>query len=411
MSDEFNAEPHNGAPLDPEPAPAPEPVSAPVAPEPAPAAHVAVTGTSKPGRIRSGAVWWGVILIAGGLALLASQLVPQFQLWRFWPLIIIAFGIRAMFGSSGTPWSIKALTEGLSTVAVGLIFLGQMLGYLAWDVWLNILRLWPLLLVALGLEIAGKGLRSEWVRALGNVVVIGGLAYGALVMTSTGGWPPVIVVPAGETLPFEFGADNLSSAEEGTARIEGGVGELTVSAGPELATAKGHSPFEPEFEVTRDPGTADVMIGLGEHTWGPTDSNTELDVTLSEDVVWDLDISAGVTEYDIDLTDLMLSALVLDAGVSDGTVTLGDSDAAGIDEGIPVEIESGVSALRIRIPEGDNVRVTIQQGLTGVDMRGSWDRDRDEDTSVYESDRFDDDGAYWDIEIQAGIGGITVEYY
>ena len=227
-------------------------------PAPAPVAHVAVTAAEKPSRTRSGAVWWGVILIVGGLALLASQLVPQFQLWRFWPLIIIAFGIRAMFGTSGTPWSVKALTEGLSTVAVGLIFLGQMLGYLAWDVWLNILRLWPLLLVALGLEIAGKGLKSEWVRALGNVVVIGGLAYGALVMTSTGGGWPVVFMPAGESEPFEFSAEAESGVEDGTARIEGGVGELTVSAGAALATAEGRSPFDPEFDVMSGSRSADV---------------------------------------------------------------------------------------------------------------------------------------------------------
>ena len=134
-------------------------------------------------------------------------------------------------------------------------------------------------------------------------------------------------------------------------------------------------------------------------------------MTLSEDVVWDLDVSAGVTEYDLDLSELVLSALVLDAGVSDGTVTLGESDAGDADDAIPVEIESGVSALRIRVPEGDSVRVTVQEGLAGVDMRGDWDRVEDEDPKVYESDRFDDAGAYWDIEIQAGIGGITVEYY
>jgi len=398
MSDENTPVPENGAPVEPEPSPIP-------------VATVAVTAAAKPGRVRSGAVWWGVILIVGGLALLASQLMPQFQFWRFWPLIIIAFGIRAMFGTSGTPWTIKALTEGLSTIAFGLIFLGQMLGYLAWDVWLNILSLWPLLLVALGLEIAGKGLKSEWVRALGNVVVIGGLAYGALVMTSTSGWPPLVFVQTGESEPFEFSADAEAGVEEGTARIEGGVGQLTLSSGAELATAEGQSPFEPEFDVTSTSRSADVKIGLGSHSWGPGDNNTELDVTLSEDVVWDLDVSAGVTEYDLDLTDLMLSTLVLDAGVSDGTVTFGASDAGDADDAIPVEIESGVSALRIRVPEGDSVRVTIQQGLTGVDMKGSWDRGGDSETRIYESDGFDDDGAFWDIEIQAGIGGITVEYY
>lgn len=398
MSDENTPMPDSGPPVQPEPAPTP------VTP-------VAVTNAERSGKVRSGAVWWGVVLIVGGLMLLASQLMPGFQLWRFWPLIIVAFGIRAMFGTTGTPWSIKALTEGLSTVAFGLILLGQMLGYLAWDVWLNIIKLWPLLLVALGLEIAGKGLRSEWVRALGNLVVIGGLAFGALVMTPTGSWSPLVFVQTGETLPFEFGADNLARAEEGTALIEGGVGQLTLAAGDPLATAKGRSPFEPEFDVTNTSRSADVRISLGEHNWGPADGATELDVTLARDVVWDLEVRAGVSEYDLDLSELLLSSMVLDAGVSDGTLTLGRSDAGDAEGAIPVEVRAGVSALRIRVPEGDDVRVTIQQGLSGVDMRGGWDRSGNEGTRVYESDGFDDGGAYWDIEVRAGVGGIIVEYY
>jgi hypothetical protein len=65
----------------------------------------------------------------------------------------------------------------------------------------------------------------------------------------------------------------------------------------------------------------------------------------------------------------------------------------------------------VRVPEGDNVRVVIGQGLTGIDVKGSWASDRDGDRRVYESDGFRDSGTFWDIEIDAGIGGITIEYY
>ena len=167
--------------LEPAPGPAPSPMSAP-----------AVTVPTVPSPRRRTGVWWGVALVMVGLGLLVSQFAPGIQLWRFWPLIIIAFGVRAMFGSGEGRWGIRHLFEGLTTVTVGLVFLGQMLGYLGWDVWLNILRLWPLLIVSLGLELIGKGLKSEWVRALGSIVVIAGLAYGALVMTPTGGWPPFV---------------------------------------------------------------------------------------------------------------------------------------------------------------------------------------------------------------------------
>jgi hypothetical protein len=48
--------------------------------------------------------------------------------------------------------------EGLTLVAVGLIFLGNTTGALPWSVWISIFSLWPLLLVAAGVDLIGKGL-------------------------------------------------------------------------------------------------------------------------------------------------------------------------------------------------------------------------------------------------------------
>jgi len=389
-------------PVEPAEQPAPTPV---VVAEPRPVAVPAA-----PVRRRTGAIWWGVLLVIFGGALLASQFAPSVQLWRYWPLIIIAFGVRALFGSSAEPWTIRHLGEGMTTIAFGLVFLGQMLGFLGWDVWLNILRLWPLLLVALGLEIIGKGLHSEWVRLLGSVVIVGGLAYGALVMTTTGGWI-FSGMPVGSTEAFDLSAPHDPDVTEGSAMVEGAVGTLTLEAGDMLVTAEGRSPFEPEFEAEAGGSKADVRAGLGSHAWGPFEGRASLDVTLDREVLWDLNVSAGVTEYEVDLRDLNLSDLTFDAGVSDGTLTLGPSDAGDASDPIPISIESGISSLTIRIPEGDDARVVIRGGLVGIDTLGDWSSGREGDDRVYESAGFSDSGAYWEIAIDAGIGGITVEYY
>jgi hypothetical protein len=350
------------------------------------------------------------MLVLFGIALLVSQFLPGVHLWRYWPLIIVGFGVKAMFGPRGKQWSIRHLADGLTTVTFGLVLLGQMIGYLDWDVWLNILRLWPLLLVALGLEIIGKGLRSDWVRALGSVVVIGGLAYGALAMTATAGWPPSLL-PAAESEPFDFSRPSRSGVELGSAAVDGGVGTLTLKEGEALASARGRSPFEPVFEVEVDGREADVVVGLGSGAWGPTQTNAALDVTLDRDVVWDLDVDAGVTEYDIDLRGLLISALQLDSGVSDGTLTLGASDAGDRDDPIEVRVKVGVSSLRVRVPAGDNARIVIGEGLTGLETEGEWSSTRSGNRRIYESDGFRDGGAYWDVEIQSGVGSITIEYY
>ena len=84
------------------PVPEQEPMAAPQAtippPQP-PAPPYAGQAGGEPQRHherRGGGIVFGIILVLLGLALLLSQVVPGLDLWRLWPLIIVAIGIRVM---------------------------------------------------------------------------------------------------------------------------------------------------------------------------------------------------------------------------------------------------------------------------------------------------------------------------
>ena len=47
------------------------------------------------------AVWFGVILIAIGVAIVIDRYVPGVRIWQLWPLMIIAVGIKTIFTSGG----------------------------------------------------------------------------------------------------------------------------------------------------------------------------------------------------------------------------------------------------------------------------------------------------------------------
>ena len=52
----------------------------------------------KPPRARGrGGITFGIVLVVLGGLLLVSQFVPGVEIWRLWPLIIVAIGIRTMF--------------------------------------------------------------------------------------------------------------------------------------------------------------------------------------------------------------------------------------------------------------------------------------------------------------------------
>lgn len=82
----------------PPPAQTPPPPYVPPPAPPSPSTDVAPSGRHRPGR---GGIVFGVVLVLLGLALLLSQFVPGLDLWRLWPLLIIALGIRMMVRSRG----------------------------------------------------------------------------------------------------------------------------------------------------------------------------------------------------------------------------------------------------------------------------------------------------------------------
>lgn len=381
-------------------------------PPPAPSAGTSAPQGQGGGPTRGSAIWFGVALVLIGGAVLLEQFVPGLQLWRLWPLIIIALGVRQMFGPGRGGWTVKHLAEGVTTVVFGLVFLGCSIGFLSWNAWFNIFRLWPVLVIALGIEVIGHGLRSPWVRAVSSLLVALGLLYGALLMPSDTRftWPPVID-NVGEAEPFSHSAPHSVSVRSGTAMIDGGVGEFSVVAGEQLATAEGSSPFQTEFVTNVIDDVADVRIGYASTSFSGPTTGSNMDITLDRDVVWDLDVSAGVSSYRLDLSDLPVSEFRLDAGVSDGTVILGPSNLAGVSGALPVSIQAGVSSLVVRVPSGDGARVVVRHGLSDIDAEGTWVTMRGDGRTTFESDGFDGTGPYWDIEIEAGVGAIRLEYY
>jgi predicted membrane protein len=90
---------------------------------------------------RSGLIWGGIIVIVG-LALLLDHigLVPLDRILRFWPLLIVCWGLGYLFTRSGRAW-------GVFLVLAGILFQLNTLGLAH----IGFRVIWPLLIIGLGL--------------------------------------------------------------------------------------------------------------------------------------------------------------------------------------------------------------------------------------------------------------------
>lgn len=117
----------------------------------------------------------GLVIVVIGVILLLDQegLVHAWDVWRFWPMVLIAFGLARMLRGEGAPDKLWGTVE----VAFGVVFLLGALGYRHF----SFSHTWPLLIVGVGLwllyEKFGKQQRVSSVESsldLNRVDVFGG---------------------------------------------------------------------------------------------------------------------------------------------------------------------------------------------------------------------------------------------
>lgn len=306
--------------------------------------------------------------------------------------------------------TLKRVLEGVTLIAVGAILLGNTLGYLPWSVWWNVFSLWPLLLVAAGIDIVGRGLDNTWLRAFSSLIVIGGLAYGALVMPTTG-WSRLwwIPAPAGRTESFEFEEVHDPAITRGRATLEAGAGEFSLDAGTDLVRITGRSPFgRPDFSVTKSGSDARVRFEPREGSGTGDLSGSRAEVELSRSVEWDVSLKGGVAGVDADMSRLEISKLDVEAGVSATRIRLGDP----VGSRVPVRLQGGVSSIELRIPEGAAASVRLKRGLAGIDLPSGFEKTSDEgDTEVWTTADYRGATRSYDVRLETGLAGIDVEWY
>ncbi len=376
-----------------------------------PTAPQVPTGIDYRRHQRRSAIFWGVMLVVLGLAFMLGQFVPGLYWWMLWPLLFVVGGFAQMVTPNHNGiWSAHRIFEGFGTVLFGGVLLGCTTGVISWSVWWTLLTLWPVLIIALGVSILGRGIGAEWLRAASHVVVWLALFFAVSVsFTGAFGFYPntafAVWTPAGTDFAITEPAQGV---REATLDLTGAAGELTVTDGDALVSAKGTSAFgTPVVNVTRDGDAAQVTIGPGNHpteVWPGVGGTMKL--ALSDAAVWDGTISTGATSLDADLSDVHVRDLTLKSGASSATLKLGEVPT-GVSQS-ELAVKSGVSAVTVLVPSDVEARVVSKSGLSGMDV-GS--RFHSEGGGVYQTEGYSENGVGWDISVESGVGSVSVKSY
>ena len=307
-------------------------------------------------------------------------------------------------------------------LALGALLLLNTTGVVGWGIWLQLFSLWPIILIAVGLNmILGKRFPIVSAILVAGILAAGiGAAY--LFDRNT----------ESDYLSYHSWAlDDINTLEM---EIEFGAGSLTIDSGV--------SPDANELFVARATGT-DVAVNPvsrgGEIGYRPLAMDGNVAVKLSpesprstriaydgggnfdidlwglfyrlDDTGWDvgispnvaevrLDIEGGAAEMDLRLTDLNVKTLDMDIGAADVDIDL-PANAGHTD----VYIDAGAADIDIAVP--DNVAALIESDSALISLDVDTSRFPGSD-GMYQSPDYDTAQSRVYININAGVSDISI---
>ena len=185
-------------------------------------------------------------------------------------------------------------------------------------------------------------------------------------------------------------------------RFAHGAGQLDISGGaPDGQAIVGTSAAGMNKSSRVDGDQLEVRVEAGPSFipfLGPSEGVWRFQI--AQDVPVRLTVESGASYQNIDLRDVLATRLNLKTGASSTNVTMPARGTSRLD------VEAGASTINIVVPESTAGRIQVEEGVTAVDV----DTDRFPllHTGLYQSIDFDTAADRAEIQIESGLGKVTV---
>lgn len=245
-------------------------------------------------------------------------------------------------------------------ILAGVIALLVNTGVLSVDRLYELVNLWPLILIVLGLELIVRrtlhGTAADVAAALIVVLAIAGAAAYVTLAPN-----PV----ANSSRDYSGG---IAGVTQGAVSIFVGAATISISSSGDLGTDLYHAHVEYNGSgptVTFDSGG---RLNISQHNnsmFGLQSQRFVLNLQLSPSIPWAITEQSGASNDTLQLGSLHVVALTLSGGARREEITLGPP--SGI---VPVAIDGGALTVRLHRPSGVATSVSVDGGAVSLDADG-----------------------------------------
>jgi len=269
--------------------------------------------------------------------------------------------------------NIGRIRNGAILIAAGVVLLLNTTGYLFWSVWLRIFSLWPIALIAIGIELLFKKTRLSFITILSPLLFLAAILGPAFFYESDLGK----IYRASRA--YHWSEELDSTVTEANATIRLNAGNLVVSSGTDEFISAELDYFKRRpliiYEHTDLDGSATVKIRDRERKWFEWSfskarfwsawEKKRWEIRLTDLIPIDLRIYVKASQADLDFSDLKIRDFDLEAKASQVNIRIGN----WVDE-VTARIESKASKLSVSLPEDMGLRIVNRTNLSSTSF--SW---------------------------------------
>jgi len=298
---------------------------------------------------------------------------------------------------------------GVILIFIGVLFILQNLHFIHFD-WMNLWRLWPVVLVLWGVSILPA---SSWIKLVLTLLVLGASIFFMVDQTShwddyqsrTEWWhdwnrEDKTTIDQYFDVPFE------DSVSEATLVLDAAAGAFLINETTDqlLEFDKRGSwnnysylvkKLDDKTEVMIEPEGDKIRIRKG-------NNKNDINISLNNYPIWEINMDVGASAMDIDLTPYKVKKLDIDGGAAAFEIRLGDKYPE-----THVSIDAGASSIEIKIPETSGCDLQTSSVLSGRDINGF----EKIDYGHYKTENFDNASHKIFINIDAAVSSYSVTRY
>lgn len=317
-------------------------------------------------------------------------------------------------------------------IAIGLFFLFNRANLLTDLHWLDVLRLWPLFLIFLGLNIIVQQAPRPFGIVLSGLVAL--LAVGVFGYVLIGGLPGTLFGRVGigdwQSQDISYPVAGLNSAVLDLEIGPPGADMFALEDSSQLIA--GTVTYQSGLLFEKRGGGDQVTVELAPRNgggwiwepgqWGDSANAARWDLGLNPAVPLSLDLTALAGSSNFDLRQLLLEDLSLQVSAGELTLFLPDgrydvdmeTNAASTTMTLPqggrhtIELRVNAGAVTINLPPGMEIRVELDQALGGFNNQVSRLVEID-DNKVWQTSGYEDSANRVNLILHIAVGSVTLQ--